>query len=121
MNIPRPVTAVFVCDGAALPPAWRSTGNNYALNHLGAEPRMTVRLSNLSHRLLRRVAPLADDLVRIAAYVYVADQMISRGTLKDIYADRWQRQMYLAVPVRDPDHWNHATVRGQLSRWPELG
>ena len=53
----------------------------------------------------------AHDLVRIAAYAYIADQAVSRGTHGDAHLDAWQRAMTLCVPIGDPDFWaQHGVV-----------
>ena len=64
---------------------------------------LTLRMQNVSHALRGNVEARAADLVRIAAYVYAADQIVGRGGLTDIYGDRWRREFWLCVPVTDPD------------------
>ncbi len=54
------------------------------------------------------------DLVRIAAYAYSADQMVSRGGPSDIYGRDWRREFILCAPVSDPDFWAASAVRDAL-------
>jgi len=60
------------------------------------------------------VAECAADLVSIAAYVYWADQLVTRGGNADVYGDSWRRSFLMCVPVSDPDCWNDRNVRKRL-------
>ncbi|MCH8804496.1 MAG: hypothetical protein IH986_00215, partial [Planctomycetes bacterium] len=53
-------------------------------------------------------------MVRIAAYVYGADQLVSRGGDADVHGDKWERDLALCVPVSDPDFWRNKEVRLRL-------
>ena len=109
-------SARFQCDRAALPADWdkRQWDRCETLNHLGSGAELSLRLANLSHALLSHVDAHAADLVRIASYVYAADQMVSRGGDRDVYGVKWKRRMALAIPVTDPGFWNDAGVVEQL-------
>jgi hypothetical protein len=111
-------SALFCCDGASLPVAWRAAEwtHTHELNHLGTHPPLTLRIENLSHRLVGAVDGRALDLVRIAAYLYAADQLVSRGGQADVFGSRWQRRMALAIPVTDPACWNDPVIHEHLVR-----
>lgn len=110
------IRALFRCDGAPTPSSWQRADWDvrHGIRHLGKAPDLNLRIQNLSHALLARVGDRALDLTRIAAYVYAADQMVSRGGSKDVYSKDWRRTMAMAIPVSDPDFWNDANVRRRL-------
>ena len=53
-------------------------------------------------------------MVRIAAYVYAADQAISRWTPTDVYGKRWRRDLALCIPVIEVDLWQERRIRTVL-------
>jgi 7-cyano-7-deazaguanine synthase in queuosine biosynthesis len=110
------VRALFRCDEAPAPDSWlRAEWDiRHHIRHLGRVPDLNLRIQNLSHALLTRVDDRAADLTRIAAYVYAADQMVSRGGPKDVYSKDWRRVMAMAIPVSDSDFWNDENVRTRL-------
>jgi 7-cyano-7-deazaguanine synthase in queuosine biosynthesis len=109
--------ALFICDGAVPPPAWvaHPWRKRVVLNHLGTTPPLTLRIASPPASLVDTLRGRALDLFRIAAYVYAADQMMSRGSPADVYGERWQRRMALAVPVSDLDFWNERRVVAHLA------
>src|SRR5215207_723342 len=81
---------------------------------VGARADLNLRLQNLSHALLGQVSARAADLVRIAAYVYAADQSVSRGGPADVYGTHWRRHLALSIPVSDCDYWSQPSVIERL-------
>ena len=106
----------FLCDGAPLPPDWDDGSWDYvdAINHEGPRADLNLRLQNLSHALLSQVSARAADLVRIAAYVYAADQSVNRGGSADVYGRQWRRGLALSIPVSDREYWNQPAVIDRL-------
>jgi 7-cyano-7-deazaguanine synthase in queuosine biosynthesis len=76
------------------------------------EPTRTLALwaKNLSAVVLAQIDGRARDLVHLAAYVYAADQELSRGGPADVHGKRWRRDITLCVPVMDPDFWNDPAI-----------
>ena len=109
-------STLFLCDGAEAPPDWarQSWDVETRLNHTGSEPEVNLRIENLSHALLAQLSPRQADLVRIAAYVYIADQSVSRGGEADVYGRDWRRRMALCIPVSQPELWRDSAVFGAL-------
>jgi hypothetical protein len=56
----------------------------------------------------------AHDLVKIAAYIYIADQAVSRGGNRDAHHEAWRRDMTLCAPVSDPHFWSQDSVATAL-------
>ena len=73
--------ALVQCDGAAIPSELESTSWDIreTISHRGRNPNLNLRLQSLSHALTKTIDSFAADLVRIAAYVYAADQSVRRG------------------------------------------
>ena len=109
-------TAIFVCDGAAVPLQWqqRQWDKKLSINHYSPMANLTLKVQNLSHALQQSLLPRAWDLVRIAAYVYAADQAISRWTPTDAHGRRWRRDLTLCIPVIEVDLWQAARIRTAL-------
>ena len=81
----------------------------------GHSQNITLRLEDISRKLVRSVPSLLIDLIEIASYVYCADQAISRGGSRQraMGAD-WRREFRFIVPVRNPDHWSDPAVSDAL-------
>jgi hypothetical protein len=98
---------LVLCGGA------RRTGGDSILRLAlsGRSQNITLRLEDISRRLIQHVPGLLVDLIEIAAYVYCADQAISRGgdVQRAMGAD-WRRAFRFVIPVRNPDHWNNSNV-----------
>ena len=86
----------------------RGVGVDSAL-HLALDGRsqnITLKLEDVSKRLVAKVPGLLIDLVEIATYVYCADQATSRGGEAQAgMGSDWRRRFRFVVPVRHPDHW----------------
>jgi 7-cyano-7-deazaguanine synthase in queuosine biosynthesis len=85
------------------------------LDLTGRSRNITLRLKDISKKLVKSVpAPLV-DLVEIATYVYCADQAISRGgEMGRAMGADWRRSFRFVVPVRNPAFWNRHNVSGAL-------
>lgn len=102
---PRPAGGRRVPDAAVLRLTAGDAGADVNL-HLGA----------FSDRQETALSPRHEDLLRLAAFVFAADQRVPRGgpSAQD-YGDSWRRDFRLGVPVAEPDFWNQAAVRGRLA------
>jgi 7-cyano-7-deazaguanine synthase in queuosine biosynthesis len=102
---------LVLCGGA------RRTGTGDAL-HLalnGRSQNITLKLDDISKRLVRNIPDLLIDLVEIASYVFSADQATSRGgASQSQMGSDWRRSFRFVIPVRNPDHWNSGTVVDSL-------
>jgi hypothetical protein len=76
-----------------------------------------LRLDHLSKRLAAGLPDVAIDLLELAAYVYTADQAVSRGGPVEIdYGERWRRHFRFEVPVRRPDIWRTPPIQEALTQ-----
>ena len=59
-------------------------------------------------------SPLVSDLIYLAFAVYTADLRIPR----DLFEDRWTRDLVVHLPVSDPDRWNeHVPLLRRMLRF----
>src|SRR5437868_9802834 len=83
----------------------------------GDEPNVHFRTEDMRRAAWAAVPPQFCDLLDIAAYVFCADQAVSRGGLTDEHwgAD-WRRRLFFHIPVRCLDRWRDERIRAQLVR-----
>lgn len=74
-----------------------------------------IALGGLERQMLSNIPDVYLDLLEIAAYVYVADQAIFRGSPnRDDYGKLWRRNFRFVVPVRCIDFWSSPAIRRNL-------
>ncbi len=74
-----------------------------------------LRINQVSRAMGRCLTDLDADVLEVAAYFYVADQMVTRGgTVALDYGRRWRRHLRFVIPVRRPDVWNRPEVSATL-------
>ena len=109
-------TGLFECDGADAPPRWRDEAwdlrDTLQLRGSDATVKMQIEETFLS---LSQIDGWPADLLRIAAYVFAADQSLARGGHGDGDPSDWRRRLALAIPVRDPQFWSQEHVRRALT------
>ncbi len=107
--------AVVPCDGAPIPSAWREPGETVVpIRSRGAQRELNLHVDGLGRKVTGRLDRHANDLVRIAAYAFTADQLVSRGGKSDPDRRGWRRELDLVVPVADPDFWAEPPVSTAL-------
>ncbi|MCW5756713.1 MAG: 7-cyano-7-deazaguanine synthase [Phycisphaeraceae bacterium] len=105
---------LFACNEAAS--SYPGTVANVAkLRSAGHGKNVSVELNDIGRQFNQDIAPALIDLVEIAAFVYVADQMNRRGAddVESMGAN-WRRRMRFEIPVRVPSLWNSAAVGDAL-------
>jgi 7-cyano-7-deazaguanine synthase in queuosine biosynthesis len=97
---------LVLCSGAK-----RAGGNSTLRLALSGRSNITLKLEDISKKMVRNVPDLLIDLIEIATYVYCADQATSRGGRVQVgMGADWRRSFRFVIPVRNPDHWNHRSV-----------
>src|SRR5688500_16247514 len=104
---------LVLCGGAEQRPPRGTTPLRLHLQGIGRN--VTLRIEDISRKLVADVPDLLTDLVELAAYVYAADRSISRGgkALRGMGRD-WRREMRFVVPVRRPERWSSPEVQQSL-------
>ena len=106
---------VFLCNGASPPDGlhqrdctvldYRPSGSEPPLVRLGL-PGFVLSVYHLPNRCL--------DLLEIAAYVFAADRLTSRGSRESVEYQAWSRSLSFVVKVRDYDFWCQPPVKDAL-------
>ena len=102
---------LVLCGGVRRP----GTESALQLALEGRSRNITLRLEDISKRLVRNVPNLLIDPVEIATCVYCADQATGRGGDCQIgMGSAWRREFRFVIPVRNPDHWSQEPIADLL-------
>ncbi len=81
----------------------------------GRSQNISLKIEDISKKLVRNIPDILIDLVEIATYVFCADQAISRGDeAQRGMGAHWRRDLCFVIPVRNPSHWKRREVSGAL-------
>lgn len=76
-----------------------------------------LKIEHITRKMAAVLPAEAADLVEIAAYVYSADQVITRGGTKAFdYGQAWRRHIRIEIPVRCLEMWNKPDVKEKLAQ-----
>lgn len=105
--------ALVLCDGAR--PS-RAVDDEWQQLQLRSDGRdgLNIRVPSLADRMQGQVPPEAVDLLRIAAFVHWADEMVTRPADTDVHGEKWPRHFRLVTPVRRPELWSRPDVMSAL-------
>src|SRR5680860_289832 len=78
------------------------------------DTRVRVRLPDFV-RSMGTIPRRVLDLIEIAAYVFCADRLTSRGPPNSLVYDSWSRQFHFVIRVRDESFWCRKTTIESLS------
>ncbi len=102
---------LVLCGGVK----WPGAESALQLALEGRSRNITLRLEDISNRLVRNIPNILIDLVEIATYVYCADQATGRGGECQIgVGSAWRREFRFVIPVRNPDHWSQEPIADLL-------
>jgi 7-cyano-7-deazaguanine synthase in queuosine biosynthesis len=105
---------LVICDGAEHPVSEklaRTVDQNLKISRRGKGRNLYLEITNITHRIVEDLDPMAKDLVEIASYVYYADGSIPRWSEKDVFASRWIRDFHFVIPVRNVKFWSSQSER----------
>ena len=109
---------LVLCNRASVPDENSSDRGAIVLDYMdraGDLANVKIGLPNF----VRDVYHLPDrtlDLLELAAYVYCADRMRSRGSKNAVEYHAWARSFHFVVKVRDYDFWRRSDVSAYLSQ-----
>ena len=70
----------------------------------------------LNRKIVQELPPILHDLLDIAVFVYVGDQMVSRGRDRSFdYGEKWHRCLFFRIPVREYDVWSNPEITDLLN------
>lgn len=101
---------LVICDGAQPLITSQNEDNILRLNTVGPNPNVRFQISEFPNLLLRDIPARLQDLLRLSAIIYAADTRVRRGTIKDVFGEKWSRFFHIALPVLDYDFWNRPEV-----------
>jgi 7-cyano-7-deazaguanine synthase in queuosine biosynthesis len=98
------------CGNAPAPHA-SAAAQRLHLHLDGPVRNVNLQLHDISRRMAADIPPILTDLIEIAAYVFAADEMASRGgpTMAAMGRD-WRRRFRFVIPIRDPALWSRPEV-----------
>jgi hypothetical protein len=107
---------VILCGEAPLPPRVKAADVIHLRLH-GEGQNIDLEIIDISRKLATEVPDAVIDLLEIAAYVYSADQQITRGGegVKNFGAD-WRRTFNFYIPVRMPTFWSAQPIVDTLRK-----
>ena len=106
---------IVLCNGADLPANWAGSTPlvlEYRKSYEGRN--INLGLPNFV-RDVYYLLPRFRDLLEIAAFIFGADRLVSRGPKNSVEYHSWSRQFFFAIRVRDYEFWNRPTVKEKLS------
>lgn len=114
----KPRRWLVLCDGTEEPRDSAAVEHDRTLTlaREGRGANLTLHIQTPSRALFSEVSGRSADLIRIAAFVYGADQSVRRSGEVDLYGDQWRRELTLCIPVSEPDFWNQPAVATALVR-----
>lgn len=108
---------IITCNGAAFPKGLKKKADTLKLDYQKAgtiEPNIKVQFPNFMGEVYY-LPPRIKDLLELAAYVYSADRLVSRGRRDSVEYHNWARSLKFIVKVRDIEFWNQPEVKSLLN------
>jgi len=77
--------------------------------------KIYLDIDTITEKMVQDLPDVMQDLLRVATYVYVGDQIISRGGKKSFdYGKKWHRCLNFKMPVREYEIWSDPDIKGLL-------
>jgi len=77
--------------------------------------QIRLDVDSITEKMMQDLDDVLHDLLEIATYVYVGDQVVSRGGPRQLdYGQRWARRLKFVIPVRVHEIWSDAAIRELL-------
>lgn len=104
---------LILCGGI---PAEKSSSAKIHKLQLGkGEGKISLDVASITEKMVQKIPAHLYDLLKIATYVYVGDQVISRGGLRRFdYGQKWNRCINFRIPIKRHDIWNAGNLKGLL-------
>jgi 7-cyano-7-deazaguanine synthase in queuosine biosynthesis len=112
---------LLVCNGAkglegSRDPKWQNIKPQLLRTHL-RDANVILKITDITDQMAKRLTPVVEDLIEIAAMVYAADQACRRIFGKSFdWGTRFVRRFRFEIAVREPEFWNRADVKDRLCR-----
>jgi 7-cyano-7-deazaguanine synthase in queuosine biosynthesis len=106
---------IVLCNGADLPQQLAQS-EHLVLEYRespASSPNIKLALPDFVHDLFHLPDRIL-DLLEIAAYVFCADRLASRGRKDNVEYHSWSRLLHFVIKVRDFDFWDTHDVKEKL-------
>lgn len=111
---------LFLCSGIQISEKDKRKENRHVveLDSLGDNPNVNIRLEKIANIFNQHFSPRLVDLLEIASYVFSADSATQRGEgfIDNSSTEKWERDFYFVIPVRDIDFWQSSKVIDLLTK-----
>ena len=117
MNAGDPVT--ILCNDARVPDGSSAAASKIQVLNYQSQGSISPNVRIGLPDFVRDVHYLPDrilDLLELAAYVFCADRMSSRGNRDALEYYAWARSFHFIIKVRDHEFWSSKSVSDCLSR-----
>jgi 7-cyano-7-deazaguanine synthase in queuosine biosynthesis len=106
---------LVLCGGATAPKGRASA--TLRLDTSGRKENVSLSIDDISKRMVADIPDVLADLLEVAAYLYCADQLISRGgDAMQALGTGWRRRLKFVIPVREPERWRRPEISERLIR-----
>jgi len=109
---------LFACSGAKIAAADPVAAGRLCveLDSIGNKPNVHIQFENVARVFRQDLSPRLVDFLEIASYVFTADCATSRGKkwTDDYSTEPWGRDFAFVIPVREPDFWDTAKIKGLI-------
>jgi hypothetical protein len=109
---------LFACSGAKIAAADPVAAGRLCveLDSIGNKPNVHIRFENVARVFRQNLSPRLIDFLEIVSYVFTADCATSRGKkwTDDYSTEPWGRDFAFVIPVREPDFWDAAKIKGLI-------
>jgi 7-cyano-7-deazaguanine synthase in queuosine biosynthesis len=105
-------------DGSPVPSSWRTefwTDRVPVDTLTSSESLANLVMPRFEQTVLGHLTDRSEDLVRIACTIFIADQLVSRGGVRDVHDAAWSRRFGLCLGVRDIEFWSQPEVQTRLA------
>ncbi|TSC54343.1 MAG: Uncharacterized protein LiPW30_704 [Parcubacteria group bacterium LiPW_30] len=104
--------AKIICDDVKIPLSPEKNVIN--LSTIGTNPNIRFQVEVFRTHCFCEIPKRLEDLLRLAAFIYGADTRVSRGSEKDVFAEKWVRTFQFILPVWDLEFWKTTSVQQSL-------
>ncbi len=106
---------LIVCGGVKAKRLARYKRHELRVGKDKGRGEISLKVDSLTSKLVDTIPSKLYDLLKIATYVYVGDQIVPRGGNKSFdYGGRWHRRLRYVIPVKNHDFWSDVGVRDLL-------
>jgi hypothetical protein len=95
----------------------RAKRHNLQLGKDKRKEQISLDSEALTEKMVQELPNILQDLLEVATFVYVGDQIVSRGGIKSFdYGLKWHRCLHFAIPVREYDTWSDPAIKELLEQ-----